>query len=312
MADLAPLVVFVYKRLDYTIQTLSAVNDNFLAKDTEIFIYSDGPKTENDRSKVEEVRRYIRDFSKSCNFKAIHVKESEKNRGLADSIIGGVTEILQKYGKAIVLEDDLVTAKEFLNFMNDCLDYYKDNQKVWSIGGTTFALDSLKEYEHDVYACYRGSSWGWATWYDRWEKVDWSVSDYRDFMKDWKRRRRFKRGGQDMVAELKRQRRGEIDAWAIRWCYQESKDDMVTILPVQNLVRNIGWGGDATHCDVDRFHTCLGDKEFVYSLENVDISENLMRDFRKYYTRPLVNRILDYIYIRAKKLIHIRKNEMVK
>ena len=108
----------------------------------------------------------------------------------------------------------------------------------------------------------------------------------------------FRRGGQDMVEALKRQMEGKTDSWAIRWCYQESKENMFTIMPVVSLITNIGWDGSGTHSDVDHFHVKIGEKKFEYELCDVQIDERLMKDYRKYFSRPLINRVLDYVYLR--------------
>lgn len=300
MRKLAPLVIFVYNRSSITQQMLEAINHNTLAPETEVFIYSDGPKNEDDLKKVLEVRKCIHDFAEISNFKTVKIVESDKNKGLANSIIGGVTEVIQRFERVIVLEDDLITAVNFLDFMNDCLDYYKNNKKIWSIGGTTYKMDALDRYPHDVYVCYRGESCGWATWIDRWSRVDWNVTDYEVFMKDKKRKKLFKRGGQDMVEALKKQMEGKTDSWAIRWCYQESKEDMLTVLPSKSLIKNIGWDGSGTHSDVDRFHTEIDSEKYEYKLMNVEINEMLMKDFRKYFSKPFMQRIMDYLYIKIR------------
>lgn len=302
MSALAPLVIFVYNRKDLTIQMLNKMNQNLLADETEMFIFSDGPRKDTDVEKVKDVRAFLWEFKKSNNFKSVEIIESEKNKGLANSIISGVTDIINKYGKVIVVEDDLLTSQYFLKFMNDCLDFYEKNEKIWSIGGTSLALPSLNEYPDDVYTCYRASSWGWATWKDRWSKVDWNVSDYKVFMKDRKRKRQFKLGGQDMVESLKRQMEGKTDSWAIRWCYQQSKERNFTILPKKSLVKNIGWGDEGTHCDVDRFHTSVDNEEFEYVLRDVEIDNKLMKEFRRYFSRPFINRVLDFIYLKIKSV----------
>lgn len=299
-ASLAPLVIFVYNRLKITQQMLNAINQNALVTETDLFIFSDGPKREDDVEKVWLVRKCIHDFAKSNNFKSVTIIEAENNKGLANSIIGGVTEVIQRYGRVIVLEDDLLTATNFLEFMNECLDFYERNEKIWSIGGTTYKLNAFRDYYHDVYACYRGESCGWATWIDRWNKVDWQVSDFEELLKDWKKRRQFKRGGQDMVEALKRQMQGKTDSWAIRWCYQESKENMFTILPVKSLIKNIGWDGSGTHSDVDRFHTEIEGEGYKYHLENVEIDEKLMRDFRNYFSKPFFQRVMDYLYLKIR------------
>ena len=164
---LAPIVLFVYNRLDHTQGVIETLLKNTLAKESEFYIFSDAAKTENGVEKVNEVRKFIRDDSWHTGFKKVSIIEAEKNKGLAKSIIGGVSEIIQKYGKVIVLEDDLKLSPYFLEYMNDALDYYKDVVNIWSISGYSFPMRSLKNYPHDVFYSYRGCSWGWATWLDR-------------------------------------------------------------------------------------------------------------------------------------------------
>lgn len=297
----APLVIFVYNRLFQTQKMLEAIDGNILSGETDAFIFSDGAKNEKDQERVDAVREYIHRFMENSNFKSVTITEAPQNKGLANSIIDGVSEIIEKYGRVIVLEDDLVTAENFLQFMNDCLSFYERNDKVWSIGGTSYVLPSLKDYPYDVFACYRGESCGWATWLDRWEKVDWDISDYQAFLKDRKRKKQFRRGGQDMVEALQMQMEGKTDSWAIRWCYQESKEDMYTIMPVVSLITNIGWDGSGTHSDVDRFHVKKSERKFEYRLRNVEIDEKLMNDYRQYFSKPMINRILDHIYLKIRR-----------
>ena len=297
----APLVIFVYNRLGTTKQTLMAINENILAGDTDMYIFSDGAKNEADKLRIKEVREYIHEFATGSNFKHVFIIERESNKGLANSIIEGVTSIIKKYKKVIVLEDDLITNQSFLQFMNDCLDFYEHNSNVWSVGGTSYRMDSLSKYKKDVYACYRGESWGWATWLDRWEKIDWTVSDYGEFIKNSKLQRKFKLGGQDRVGSLKRQMEGKTDSWAIRWNYQAFKENMITILPKKSLVKNIGFDGDGTHCGTEnKFHIDFDNNPYEYELEDVKIEENLMKDFRKYFYKPWFQRFLDYVYLKIK------------
>lgn len=302
MKKIAPVVVFVYNRPILTKKMLEAIDENELASQTEMYIFCDGARNDSDREAVEKVRKLICEYVKKSAFKKVYVTEADKNQGLANSIIKGVTEVIEKYGEVIVLEDDLITAPCFLKFMNDCLKYYKEDKKIWSIGGTTYTLPSLEKYEPDVFVSYRGMSCGWATWKDRWDTVDWAVTDYEEFMKNRKRKKMFKRGGPDMVDMLKRQMNGEMDSWAIRWCYQQSKLDMLTVLPKKTLIENIGWDGSGTHCGTEnRFLTKI-DGEFTYSLEKVDIDERLMKEYRAYYSRPLLNRMLDYVYLKMMEI----------
>ena len=132
MNKLAPIVLFVYNRPEHTKLTVMALQKNELARESELFIYSDAPKNLDVKVKTDEVRKYIKSIS---GFKKIIIIEREKNWGLAASIIDGVTKIINEYGKIIVLEDDLVTSSYFLKFMNEALEFYKNEDKVWHISG---------------------------------------------------------------------------------------------------------------------------------------------------------------------------------
>ena len=147
----APVVLFVYNRLDHTKNVITSLAKNMLADQTDLYVFSDAAKTENGLEKVNAVREYIRKEDWKSNFKKVTVIEAEENKGLAKSIIGGVTKILEEYGNVIVVEDDLVLSPYFLQYMNGALDYYKEDQKIWSVSGYSFPMKSLKKYDHDVF-----------------------------------------------------------------------------------------------------------------------------------------------------------------
>lgn len=244
---LAPIILFVYNRKDHTAHTLEALKQNKLAAESSLFIFSDGAKSEEETEKIEDVRRLLYHYQKGNSFKNVQIAETKSNRGLAASVISGVTKIISEYGKAIVLEDDIVTAPDFLIYMNKALEYYEKDQRIWSISGYTLEMKSLKKYRQPVYFGYRASSWGWGTWKDRWELVDWEMKDYPDFIQDPERCKKFNRGGEDMCKMLACQMEGKIDSWAIRWCYHQSKRNMLTVYPSVSYVRNIGCDGSGTH-----------------------------------------------------------------
>ena len=253
--NVAPICLFTYNRLAETKQTVEALKNNFMAAESELFVFSDGAKNKETASKVAEVRNYLKTLS---GFKNIEIVFSEDNKGLANSIIHGVSQVMSKYGKVIVLEDDLVTSPNFLDFMNQALEFYKDHQKVFSISGYTMNLPSLKKDKNDYYVGYRASSWGWASWSKSWVDVDWEIKDYKDFSKSKTSNRIFKRGGSDMLRMLKNQRNSKIDSWAITWCYHQFKKDQLTVFPTISKIVNIGFGKDATHTKFTfRFETDL-------------------------------------------------------
>lgn len=290
---LAPIVLFVYNRLDHTQVVIETLLKNTLAKDSELYVFSDAAKSENGIGKVNEVRAFIRDESWHKGFKKVSIIEAEKNKGLAKSIIGGVSEILQKYGKVIVLEDDLNLSPFFLEYMNDALDYYKDDEEIWSISGYSFPMKSLKKYPHDVFYSYRGCSWGWATWSDRWELVDWDVKDYELLAKDSKWIKRFNRGGGDLFQMLTNQMEGKINSWAIRWCFAQSNLDKYTVYPKVSFLGNEGCDGSGTNCGFEGNNTSMIDREkYQCDFEKLDIDKKITREFYLYYTDTLDKKVI--------------------
>ena len=153
--SLAPIIIFVYNRADHFVQTYNALAACKEAKESELYIFSDGAKNEAGKQKVDEVRAAVAVIKNAGDFKAVTVTESPVNRGLAASVIAGVTEVMNKYGKAIVVEDDCKVSPCFLNYINGALDYYEDNKKIGSIAGFTPMIDLPDYYKNDVFAAYR-------------------------------------------------------------------------------------------------------------------------------------------------------------
>ena len=289
---LAPVVLFVYNRLDHTKGVIETLSKNRLAKETELFIFSDAAKTENGREKVESVRKYVHQKDWHGNFKQVTITEAEKNKGLARSVIGGVTELINKYGRVIVVEDDLVLSPYFLDYMNDALEFYEKEENIWAISGYSFPMKSLKKYPHDVFYSYRGCSWGWATWADRWNLTDWEVSSYERFSKDKEWQKRFNRGGGDLANMLRLQMEGQIDSWAVRWVFEQSNREMYTVYPKYSYLGNDGWDGSGTNCGIDRTFIVSNEHGIEKcNFEKLEIDKHITRDFYLKYTDTLDKKI---------------------
>ena len=257
MKTLAPVVLFCYKRLDTLKLTIENLQQNFLAAESELFIFSDAAKTKDDEPLVSEIRHYLKTID---GFKRVTVTEAVENKGLARSIIGGVTDILSKYDKVIVLEDDLVTSRNFLVYMNDGLNYYKNNPKIFSVAGFSTPINIKGLKKNAVFFTKRSDSCGWGTWKNRWEKIDWDVKDYLSFMQDRSAQRKFNEMGSDMTGLLKKQKEGKINSWAIRWCFHQFKHDLYSVHPVVSKIQNVGFDSShATHTKekFNRFYTYL-------------------------------------------------------
>ncbi len=288
---LAPVCLFVYVRINETQKTVEALKSNFLASESELFIFSDGGRTEEDVKKVKQMREYL---STIDGFKSVNITESKVNKGLANSVIDGVTSVLNKYGKVIVMEDDLISTPDFLNFLNQSLDYYENNPKVFNISGYSFDLPTLINYGKDFYTGYRASSWGWGTWKDRWDKIEWSVEKYKYVLMSPLKKIKFMRGGSDMPHMLWRQMNGKIDSWAIRWCYHQFKNDLLTVFPSKTKIVCIGIGADATNTKkTKRFDVCMDTNlhmKFNFD-QNIVVNKHIAREFRHKFS--LISRIKD-------------------
>lgn len=263
----APIVLFAYKRVDTLKRVIASLEAADMSAETEIFIFVDAAKKENDIEKNDAVKNYLEQWKKTSVFLGVHINCAEQNKGLSKSIIQGVGQIMELYDRVIVVEDDIVVSKDFLSFMNRALDYYKNDENVWAITGYTEDLDLLQQSEYSTFPWYRCDCWGWASWKDRWESIDWDVKDYKKFIFSGRLRKKMNRGGEDMARMLDAQMAGEINSWAIRWGYAAAMQDKVIIHPTVSRVMNIGFDGDGTNCGV---------KEQAEPLREMDIECNLL------------------------------------
>lgn len=288
-----PVVLFTYKRPDHTRTTLTTLALNALASQTDLFVFSDGPKLEADAAAVSAVRDVVRT---ATGFASVTLIERPVNMGLARSVITGVTELFERYDRLIVLEDDLETSSNFLRYMNEALDSYRDDPLAFSVTGHTFPEPFLKipdDYPFDTYAGYRCSSWSWATWRDRWQLIDWSMDYFKDFCCNSAEQDAFNRGGNDLAAMLAMQHENKIDSWAIRFCYAHHSNDMRCIYPIQTLVRNIGLDNTGTHSTPEpRYtHSRIADNwQPTRFCPAGHIDERITRSFRSVFDPPRPSR----------------------
>ena len=244
---LAPIVVFAYDRMEHLKQTIHSLELCSLSEESVLFVFSDGPQNENKIEKVEQVRNFLHDYEKRSKFAHVTIVESTVNKGLAKNIIEGVTNIINEYGKVIVVEDDVTVAPYFLNYMNGALDYYYDKADVFSIGGLTLPMNHLDNYHYDVIKTQRVTSICWAIWKNRWDTINWDMPDYMKFRFHIERRRKFNRWGRDRSNMLDDQMNGRINSWAIRFDYYMWKNNQYNIIPKKTLANHEGYDGSGTH-----------------------------------------------------------------
>ena len=261
----APVALFVYNRPDHTRRTIDALRQNKLAKDTELTIFSDAPKSGTQADAVREVRKYVREIE---GFKSVTIVEREANLGLALSIIDGVTSIVNKYGRIIVLEDDLEISPYFLSYMNDALDMYEKEERVMHVSGYMFPIDNSTLLE--TFFLRPTSCWGWATWDRAWKHFNKDVKvllsgfteqDIASFNVD---------DTYDYWEQVVQNEAGLINTWAVFWYASVFQVGGLCLHPARSLINNIGHDDTGEHCRESKvFSTTLANKPVTYFERNI-------------------------------------------
>ncbi|WP_257666569.1 glycosyltransferase [Parapedobacter tibetensis] len=244
ITNLAPICLFTYNRLAETKQTLETLQRNFLAPQSDLYVFSDGWKNEKAKEEVLSVRAFLKTIT---GFKNIYIIESKTNRGLANSIISGVNLIFKNYETVIVLEDDLITSPNFLNYMNQALYHYRSTDKIQSISGYSVAINS----EGSNYIFNRTFPWGWATWKHYWHENIFDPNSIKKiitanptFLKGFR-----KKCGDDVSKMLLDSLSERNNSWYIKWVFNHYLNKNFALFPRISKVTNIGYNGTGTHCN---------------------------------------------------------------
>lgn len=277
---LTPILLFAYNRPDHLKYTVESLLRNRLAKESELFIFSDAPKGEADIERVKEVRAYIHTIE---GFKNKTIVEREENWGLAKSVIDGVTTLVEHFGKVIVLEDDLLVAPYFLEFMNDALEVYKDEPRVGHIQACDFTNDPSLP---DTFLIKFTGSWGWGTWDRAWKHFNPNGKqllhelEHRDLTHTFDFNGRY-----GFTRMLRRQIAGKNDSWAIRWNASLFLADILSLNVGRSLVRNVGFDGSGTNCGGGGLYdsSLFPDPIAVSKIEPIEENAAARKVFEHYY-----------------------------
>lgn len=280
--NLAPILLFTYNRPAHTRRLVESLLQNAEAKDSHLIVYSDAPRDEKARPAVEEVRRYLHGLK---GFGQVTLVEHAENRGLARNIIAGVTEQTERYGRVIVLEDDLIVAPYFLRFMNEALEAYKDEPRVGHIQACDFTGDPALP---PTFLIKWTGSWGWATWRRAWQLFN---PDGKALLEELERRgltRRFDFNGTYRYTRmLRRQVEGKNNSWAIRWNASLFLAGVLSLNVGRSLVLNDGFDGSGTHCGGGNLYrsTLWTEPLLVVPITPAVEDETARQCFERYYRR---------------------------
>lgn len=254
--ETAPIVLFIYNRAEHTKKTLDALSKCILANESRLIVYADGPKADavaEQRARIEAARQAVRSAAGTGAFKSVEINEASGNKGLAQSIIEGVTAAANKYGRVIVLEDDIICGLHFLEYMNSALERYKDEKRVWHITGFASPIsckDKTGSFFHPVPDC-----WGWGTWADRWayfeKDTDKLIST---FTAQMIHRFNFDDTCPNMWEQVMLNKSGKLNTWAIYWYAAVFLHDGLCLAPNYSLTRNIGFDATGINCSATHIY----------------------------------------------------------
>lgn len=282
--SLAPIVLFVYNRPEHTQIVLEALSLNDLASESILYIYSDAPKSD-DLSLVDQVNktRTVIRSRKWCG--KVEIIESEINRGLAQSIVAGVTEVINRHGRVIVLEDDIVPSSGFLRFMNSALDKYELQESVMHISGYMYPVSN--KIENGTVFLRVLSCWGWATWWRAWATYTDELEIFIKKLDSEKERRQFNiRGNAPFYNQLILNYQGSLKTWAVRWFASWYFRGGLALFPKTSLIKNIGHDGSGVHSGKNKHY----DSEIIASeidLDNppLEVNGKYSRKIDEFYKR---------------------------
>lgn len=255
-----PVVVFTYNRKDHTEKILTALSNCEEIKDTEVYVYSDAPQNEKAVEAVNEVREFLDGFNKIPHMTII---KQPVNKGCNASIKDGITEMIKKQGKIIVVEDDIYVCNSFLKYMNAALNYYEENPQVFSVTGYN-PVSGVSNNSFDTFLGERYSCWGWGTWQSRWEKVNWNDVETAKNIDS----KRFKMNSLDLYNTFLASKKGNNCkiTWDVLVYYYMFSCNMRTVYPIKSHSDNIGLDGSGERSS--------NDTKYVNSNFNVDYLSN--------------------------------------
>lgn len=292
--NLSPIALFVYNRPGHTKQTIEALQKNELAVESDLIIFSDGPKNEGAKLGVHEVREYLKSIN---GFRSIRIIERKENYGLAKSIIAGVGEVVNKYGKIIVLEDDLIASPYFLRYMNEALVYYEAEESVISIHGYIYPV---KGEIPETFFIKGADCWGWATWKRGWDLFE---SDGKKLLQELEARKLNKEfdfdGSYPYIQMLKGQIKGFNNSWAIRWYASAFLRNKLTLYPGHSLVSNIGFDNSGIHTGKTRaFYVSIYNQPIKINQMPIGENEGARLAIIKYFRSPSFKLLTTYIRLK--------------
>ena len=297
--NLPGIAVFAYNRPEHLRKTLQALEKNYRSSDLELFLFCDGPKNNLDIIKIKKINKIFKNLKK---FKRKKIYKSKKNLGLYNSIKNGISKTLKTKQSVIVIEDDIITNKHFLNYMIDGLNFYKNSNLAGSITGYSYTNINKNNYFQKTFLSQRHASWGWGTWRNVWKKMIWEKKKIKKIInKDKHFKKNFNKSGPDMHHMLKCQIEDKLDTMDIVFNFNCFLLNRYCICPVKSLVYNIGFDGSGIHCKKgEKIFNNFSNTFKVKKFTKLNVENKIIKKIYKSFSTPLYLKV----YNKAKKLFY--------
>lgn len=302
MQNLAPIALFVYNRPNHTRRTLKFLKDNLLADESRLYIFADAAKSEKDEANVNEVADVINHVD---GFKSVKIIKQKSNLGLAQSIINGVTQLTESYGKVIVFEDDLISSPYTLQYFNEALNLYQNQDKLMHISAYMYPLKGIDNLP-DAFIYRAVHSWGWATWKNAWDKFNPNIDELM-LQFDAKKIKDFSIDGKmNFWKQMQEFKQGKNNSWAIRWYASVFLNGGLSLNPTKSLINNIGHDGTGVHSNIENMYDVKIHKQAIKDFPK-EIVENkpiyaLVKNFLVGRKGSLFQRLLKFVKQKIKKI----------
>ena len=299
--NFSPIIIFVYNRLYHLDTLFNSLQKNDLFKNSKVVVFSDGPKNEIDKDKIDKVRELLKKRLIPQNSEII---ENNVNLGLSRNVIGGLNKIFQIYDRAIILEDDLELSPFFLNYMNDALNLYATSENVASISGYMYPIEP-KKFSNNYFFLKLIESWGWGTWKRAWNIFENNSLQLKKKIDEKQLANEFNfESGISYYKMLTDNINGLNDSWAIRWYASIFLKNMNTLFPSKSFVKNIGVDDSGEHCSYTTVYDTL--VNFDYKKLEKNHSLELLSDrlvVQSFFRKIKYKRYLDNVINKIKNFI---------
>lgn len=299
----APVMLFTYSRPQHTRSVIEALEANHIAGETTVYAYTCEPKNASHSANVNATKKVLEEFSKNSKFSSFNIVDMGEHVPLGPAMIRAINEVMEKHDRIIIVEDDIVTSKDFLSFMNECLDFYENDKTVFSVSGYSPDVSKMDRGDKDVYAVHRACPWGWGTWKNRWDLYDPEVKEYQNNMLNRNFRTSLTTWTTDLPMTLDAlfYEEGCFDKnWEQQFCFCQFLNGMNAVCPKISKVKNIGFDGTGTHLISLELASSFIEEGSVWKLEPLEVDAR----FQKKYNKQFVARTRTKILIRFSNLVH--------